>query len=66
MEDKITKFKELIKEHTTLKIFHRKYVLPKNPSISYNYFIKQINGHDNIVEEVDIAINEYLIEHDGE
>ena len=53
-------FKKLIKERTTLKIFHRNYIFPKYPKITYNYFIVQLNNHWDMSREVEEAIEKYI------
>ncbi len=56
----IKKFKKLVKERTTLKIFHRNYIIPNNPEITYTYFSMQLNGHTPMSDIVRKAIQKYI------
>ena len=56
----VKKFKELIKERTTQKIFHRNYILHKYPDISYTYFSMQLNGHTSMSKEVRESIEKFI------
>ena len=64
-KSKANKFKKLILERTTQKIFHRLYILPKcktkqgNP-VDYKYFNMQLNGHTTMLKEVEEAVEKYI------